>query len=166
VTGATFLLAALVIAALWTVQTTVLRAAFGLGIVSALLTALMFEMGAPLAGVFELSICAGLITVILVSTVSLTPPRGREAERALEIVRKRRFHPAIILAACVGALIWIGSYQLDVAPAPATGEDVREVLWGTRRLELVGLMIVLFAGVFAVVVLLKERERKQKEASR
>ena len=160
----TLLLAAIVIAALWTVQTTVLRAAFGLGVVSALLTALLFEMGAPLAGVFELSICAGLITVILVSTVSLTPPLDKEQERTKRQARRRRFHPAIVLTACVGALTWIGSYQLDVALSVAPAGEVREVLWGARRFDLVGMLIMLFAGVFAVVVLFKER--KQKEAGR
>ena len=150
----TLLLALLVIASIWTVQTRIVRAPLGLGLVSAVLTALLFQMDAPLAGAFELSVCAGLITVIVVSCVSLTRPASQEEERK----QVRRFHPAMVAVGCLGALIWIGSYQLDVAPAAATAEEVRDVLWGARRLDLLGQLIVLLAGVFGVVVLFKERK--------
>ncbi len=111
------LLALIAAAALWTVQANILRAVIGLAVVSVLLTVLMFQMGAPLAGVFELSVCAGLITVVFVSTISLTRPLTRAQERREAACRARRFHPAIGLAAAAGALLWIGSYGLDVAPA-------------------------------------------------
>jgi len=161
VNAATFLLAALIVVALWTVQASLMRAALGLGVVSALVTALMFEMDAPLAGVFELSVCAGLITVILVSTVSLTRPLGQKEQELQRTARQRRFHPAILIAILVAAVVSVGSYQPDLAPAAAADGDVREVLWGERRFELIGQMIVLFAGAFAVVVLLRERKKKE-----
>ena len=145
-------------AALWTVQAHILRAVIGLAVVSVLLTVLMFQMGAPLAGVFELSVCAGLITVVFVSTISLTRPLTGHEEREQAGLRARRFHPAILVAASVGALFWIGSYGLDVAPAVSESpENVGEVLWGLRRLDLLGQMIVIFVGVFGVVVLFKRR---------
>jgi NADH-quinone oxidoreductase subunit J len=159
----TLLLALMVIASVWTVQTRIVRAPLGLGLVSAVLTALMFEMDAPLAGAFELSVCAGLITVIVVSCVSLTRPASEQEERERQLARARRFHPAMVAIGCLGALIWIGSYQLDVAPAAASAEAVRDVLWGARRLDLLGQLVVLLAGVFGVVVLFRER---QKEAPR
>jgi NADH-quinone oxidoreductase subunit J len=146
------------IAALWTVQAQILRAVIGLAVVSVLLTVLMFQMGAPLAGVFELSVCAGLITVVFVSTVSLVRPLSRTQEREEKVVRARRFHPAILLAISAGALIWIGSYHLDVAPAVSEApEQANEVLWSLRRLDLLGQAIVMLVGVFGVVVLFKGR---------
>ncbi len=145
-------------AALWTVQAQILRAVIGLALVSVLLTVLMFQMDAPLAGVFELSVCAGLITAVFVSTISLTRPLQPAHARACEAVRARRFHPAILAAASVGALIWIGSYDLDVAPAVSEApEQASEVLWSMRRLDLVGLLIIILVGVFGVVVLFKRR---------
>lgn len=149
-------LALIAAAALWTVQAHILRAVIGLAVVSVLLTVLMFQMGAPLAGVVELSVCAGLITVVFVSTISLTRPLTRKEEREQAGLRARRFHPGILVAASVGALFWIGSYGLDVAPAVSESPgSVGEVLWSVRRLDLLGQMIVVFVGVFGVVVLFR-----------
>ena len=67
------LLGALVVSATWTVMTArLLRSAVGLAITSAILTILMFQLASPLAAVFELSVCAGLISAIFISTISLT----------------------------------------------------------------------------------------------
>lgn len=157
----------LVVTALWTVQASILRAAVGLAGVSVLLTVLMFQMGAPLAGVFELSVCAGLITVVFVSTISLTRPLDRVQARVERTVLSRRFHPAIVVAGCVGALLWIASYDLDVAPAVARpAETAAEVLWDARRLDLLGQMVVLFVGVFAVLVLFKRGVSRKGAAER
>ncbi len=152
------LLVALVLAALWTVQSHIVRAAIGLAVVSVVLTALMFQMGAPLAAVFELSVCAGLITAIFVSTISLTRRLTPEQAARCRARRSKAFHPAIVVAGCLGALLWIGSYVLDVAPAAeeAAADTVREVLWGARRLDLVGQIVVLFVGVYGVVILFKD----------
>lgn len=151
-------------AALWTVQAHILRAVIGLALVSVLLTVLLFQMGAPLAGVFELSVCAGLITAVFSSTVSLTRPLSRGEARAEAGLRARRFHPAILAAASAAALIWIGSYGLDVTPAVAEPpESAGEVLWGLRSLDLVGQMIVVFVGVYAVVVLFKRADAPRPE---
>ena len=152
------------VAALWTVQAQILRAVLGLALVSVLLTVLMFQMDAPLAGVFELSVCAGLITVVFVSTISLTRPVNPARARACEVVRARRFHPAILVAASVGALIWIGSYDLDVAPAVSEApEQASEVLWNLRRVDLLGMLVMILVGVFGVVVLFKRRGTAERE---
>jgi NADH:ubiquinone oxidoreductase subunit 6 (subunit J) len=58
-----------------------LRAAIALGVGSAALAALFFLLGAPYAGGFELSVGAGLISVLFIIVISLaeTPRRqGRE----------------------------------------------------------------------------------------
>ena len=70
-----FILILLIVAALGTVMTrSLLRSAMGLALTSAILTVFMFRLGAPLAGVFELSVCTGLISVLFISTISLTEP--------------------------------------------------------------------------------------------
>ncbi len=157
-------LALTAVAALWTVQAQILRAVIGLALVSVLLTVLMFQMDAPLAGAFELSVCAGLITVVFVSTISLTRPVNAARARACEVVRARRFHPGILVAASVGALIWIGSYDLDVAPAVSeVPEQAGEVLWNLRRLDLLGQVIVMLVGISGVVVLFKRTPAAERE---
>ena len=57
-----------------------LYVAISLATVSAILALVLFMFGANIAGVFELSVCAGLITVLFVSTVSLTKDSDRKVE--------------------------------------------------------------------------------------
>ncbi len=49
-----------------------LRSAVALGISSAALAALFFYLDAPFAGAFELSVGAGLISVLFIVVISLT----------------------------------------------------------------------------------------------
>ena len=53
-----------------------LRAAIALGVGSAALAILFFLLGAPYAGGFELSVGAGLISVLFIIAISLTESTG------------------------------------------------------------------------------------------
>lgn len=53
----------------------VLKGALALAVMSALLAALFYRLGASYAAVFELSVCAGLITVLFVAVIALTEAR-------------------------------------------------------------------------------------------
>lgn len=55
-----------------------LKASIFLGILSLVLSVLFFKFDSPYAAVFELSICAGLITVLFTSVVSLTKDQEEE----------------------------------------------------------------------------------------
>jgi NADH-quinone oxidoreductase subunit J len=55
-----------------------LRAAIALGVGSAALATLFFLLGAPYAGGFELSVGAGLISVLFIIAVSLTESMQRQ----------------------------------------------------------------------------------------
>ncbi len=48
-----------------------LKAGIALGLLSVALSILFFRFDSPYAAVFELSVCAGLITVLFTSVVSL-----------------------------------------------------------------------------------------------
>lgn len=151
------LIGLLVLVALWTVQTSILRAAIGLAATSVVLTLVLFHMGAPLAAVFELSVCAGLITVVFVSTISMTrPPTEAEAVKEKKILA-RRFHPAFVVSLLAGVTLWASGYVLEVAAPAGPLASVRDVLWNVRRLDLLGQILVMFVGVFGVVILFKER---------
>ena len=159
------LIGLLVLVALWTVQTTILRAAIGLAATSVVLSLVIFHMGAPLAAVFELSVCAGLITVVFVSTISMTRPPTEAETKKEKTILARRFHPAIIVSALAGVALWASGYVLEVAAPAGPPASVRDVLWNVRRLDLLGQIIIVFVGVFGVVILFKE-QRGQKEVGR
>jgi NADH-quinone oxidoreductase subunit J len=157
-----FILFALVAASLWTVMTrSLLRSAIGLALTSVILTIIMFRLNSPLAAVFELSVCAGLISVLFVSTISLTHPLSK-----LEVMQHMRerltrfwFLPLImILLAVILSLVNIKPYIK--LPAPETVKDVRIVLWNLRRIDVMGKIIILLTGVFGVVILFVERQKK------
>jgi len=153
-------LALMLLAALWTVLTRgLVRAALGLAATSVLLTAVMFIMGAGLAAVFELSVCAGLITVVFVSTIAMTQPSSKTELLAKTRHRLRRYWylPVIIVAA--GAAMAALSIAPSPAPPPAAVQDARQVLWTSRQTDLVGQAIVIFAGALGVIVLFKERKK-------
>jgi NADH-quinone oxidoreductase subunit J len=52
-----------------------LMGALALAVMSAILAALFFHFGAPWAGAFELSVCAGFITVLFLAVIALTEAR-------------------------------------------------------------------------------------------
>jgi NADH-quinone oxidoreductase subunit J len=56
------------------------RAAVALGGGSAALAMLFFMLGAPYAGAFELSVGAGLISVLFIVAISLTESMGRRQD--------------------------------------------------------------------------------------
>jgi NADH-quinone oxidoreductase subunit J len=153
------LLGLMLAAAVWAILTAdLLRSAIGLAATSAILTLLLFRTKMPLAGVFELSVCAGLITVVFISTISLTKPATDEQARAAGLKRWKRyvFLPLVLVAA--GALLAVKGLTLGpAAPPPLGAPDVQHVLWNLRRFDLLGQILVILAGVFGVVVLFKAR---------
>jgi NADH-quinone oxidoreductase subunit J len=156
------ILFALIGASLWTVMTrSLLRSAIGLALSSIIVTILIFRLNSPLAAVFELSICAGLISVLFVSTISLTHPSSQQ--EWMQRMRERRAQfwllplILIILAVILSMLNIRPHIQL---PSPDKMKDVRVVLWQLRPVEIMGQIIVLITGVFGVVILFKERIRK------
>ena len=69
----TILLTALVLSAAGAVLLKdLLKAGICLGILSVILSIIFFKLNSPYAAVFELSVCAGLITVLFSTVVSMT----------------------------------------------------------------------------------------------
>ena len=93
------LLIATTIAAIWTVMgRSLLKATIGLAATSALISIIIFRLNSPLAAVFELSVCTGLITAIFVSTISMTKPlTHKEILQASKDRLKRYCYLPIIL---------------------------------------------------------------------
>lgn len=135
-----------------------LYSAIGLAATSLVLTLLMFQLNAPLAGVFELSVCAGLITAVFISAISLTRP-GTSDEREPRAVARLVLLPLVVAGVASVFLLAKFAYRLPVPPPAAAERDVREVLWNSRQFDLLGLVMIILVGVFGVVILFKERFR-------
>jgi len=152
-------------AALWTVMgRSLLKAAIGLAITSAVITILMFRLDSPLAAVFELSVCTGLITVVFVSTISLTKPLTHKEIIELSKDRIKRFWYLPVIVAVVALALILIKVKNDLVPAESAWElfkDVKSVLWNFRQLDMFGQIIVLIIGALGVSVLFEERRRDE-----
>lgn len=138
-----------------------LKAVIALAMASALLTAIMFGLGAPLAAVFELSVCAGLVTAIFVSTISLTRPVVDQPEEKSRKRLSRYIYLPIIIVVVVGILfIMQPALNFSLAAPAISAENLNENIWHVRNLDIAGQIMVILAGVFGVVVLIKEKVKK------
>jgi NADH-quinone oxidoreductase subunit J len=158
----TVLIFSLVLAALVTVMTrSILRAAIGLALTSVILTIIMFKLNAPLAAVFELSVCAGLISVLFISTISLTQPYTTQEilKRMKEMFARFRFLPLLIIALAI-TMSLIKIKPITNLPPPETVKDARIVLWSLRHIDMLGQILILLTGVFGVVIFFKQRAGK------
>ena len=157
------LLIALVAAALWTVMArSLLRSALGLALSSAILSIIMFKLGSPIAAVFELSVCAGLISALFFCIITITEPLTPEKVREEAVARFGRFRylPPIVLSAWF--VLRLISFKIDIKLAvPEAITDVRQVLWAHRQLDLIGQILILLCGVYGIVILLKETRGKR-----
>ncbi len=156
------ILVTLVLSGLWTVMTrSLIRSAIGLALTSAVLTMLMFRFDSWLAAVFELSVCAGLISVVFISTISLTEPLTQKEVLKHMKDRLSRFMylPLLILIVGVGLMLIKMDLNFQL-PTPEIETDARKVLWNLRDLDLLGQVAIIMTGVFGVVVLFREMRRK------
>lgn len=131
-----------------------LKAAIALAVASIFLALIFFRMSSPFAGVFELSVVAGLITVLFITTITLTrfQQGGVTERRAVAIVFPIFFVLFIIIDIVVMRKL-LGS--LPAVAAPAETGSFGQVLWNKRTFDLVGQIGVIFAGVFAVLALFR-----------
>jgi NADH-quinone oxidoreductase subunit J len=149
---------ALVLAATWTVMTArLLRSVIGLALTSVILTIIMFRLNSPLAAVFELSVCAGLISAIFISCISLTQ---RLTDEQIATKQKERFSKFWLLPVIL-VLAGVALYQVPIPldfhlQAAPTETNVRNIIWNLRHLDLVGQIVILLAGAFGVVALFKD----------
>lgn len=135
-----------------------LKAAMALLVSSFGLAIIMFNLGAPLAGSFELSVGAGLITVLFVNAISLT--RLVTEEERLERTKDhyKRFALLPVLAILIGLLMfqhqefWASGLSFVKHVEKQT---VGEILWKSRGLDLIGQIIILFIGVYGVSILFR-----------
>ena len=159
----TTLLIATTIAAVWTVMgRSLLKATIGLAVTSTLISIIIFRLNSPLAAVFELSVCTGLITAIFVSTISLTKPLTHKEILQVSKDRAKRYCYLPIILIVIGVALVLIKVKQDFMPIPLppAQEDVRTVLWNFRRLDLLGQVIILIAGALGVVTLFEERKTK------
>ena len=134
-----------------------LYVAVSLAAASAVLALVLFRFGANVAGVFELSVCAGLITVLFVSTVSLTKNSDQTVESRVPLY----FLPFILLLLVGVDLFVVQALAGALAPSPAgtvvpaAGATFQQVFWGQRTGDILGQISLILVGVFGILTIFR-----------
>ncbi|MBC7362287.1 MAG: NADH-quinone oxidoreductase subunit J [Candidatus Aminicenantes bacterium] len=138
-----------------------LKAALSLAVASLFLGIIFFRLNAPYAGVFEISVVAGLITVLFILTIALTKKEGEVEEAKLA---KVVFPLFFILFLIIDGLVMKSLLQkVPSLPSGPEAGTFGEVLWKQRTFDLVAQIGVIFAGVLAVLALFRKKEDDKDE---
>lgn len=136
----------------------ILSATLYLAGVSAITSAILYLLGAYQVAVIELSVGAGLVTVLLVYAVSVV---GDDANDPLSMIPKPL---AFVLVAAIA--VWLGGMTYPLIQANqtiSTPSELANVLWQQRILDVYIQIALLFSGVLGVLGLLSERVLVRKE---
>jgi uncharacterized MnhB-related membrane protein len=130
---------------------------------SAMVALLMYLLGAPEIAVIELSVGAGLVTVLFVFAINIA---GEESIAVRSLLPRPLAW--LLVAVAAGLLGWMTIPQFlpaSVVIAPAqTGLPI--ILWQDRWLDQMLQVVLIFAGVLGVIGLLsdaKPQPHTQKE---
>ena len=92
----------------------------------------------------------------------MTQPQSQQevAQHTRDRLGRFKFLPLIVILVAL-ALVILNLKPSTPLPVPESGEDVRNILWNQRPLDLIGQVLILLAGVFGVVILFKEKSKDE-----
>ena len=143
------LLGAIVCAAM-AVRARPLHGALWLAALSALVSIVLYRLGAPEVAVIELSVGAGLITVLFAFAISMAEDETMPAPLV------PRSFAWLLVAAAGSALLWLLLPALPAVRQVATDAPFIVQIWDNRALDLAVQIVVVLTGVMGVLSLLGE----------
>lgn len=145
------LFALALVCAVWAVMSRkLLVSAVMLALVSVFASIILFDFNAPWAAVFELSVCAGLITVLFIGAVSLvrSSEEGKTHDRAY-----LRVLPLVLAAVAIAAWYYVPPFFENLAGwrrVVSPGGHIGTALWQLRKADVLGQVAILAAGVLVI----------------
>jgi uncharacterized MnhB-related membrane protein len=134
-----------------TVSKRILSSTLYLACISALTSAVIFMLGATQVAVMELSVGAGLVTVLMVYALSVV---GEDALDPASVI------PKPLAMGLVGAVTILLGWMVypAIQVTLVTGDiNLASVLWQSRVLDVWIQIVLIFSGVMGVLGLLSER---------
>lgn len=146
-----FLVVSAVLCALQAIRAhRLLAAALWLAGVSVLISMILYLLGAPEVAVIELSVGAGLVTVLFVFAISIA---GEVTQDLPSLIPRPLAYGLFILASLL--LGWL-AWPVSAIHLQSTKLSFAEVMWGQRLLDVWVQIAIIFAGVLAILGLLVE----------
>jgi len=140
-----------------------LISAIWLALTSALVALMLYMLGAPQIAVIELSVGAGLVTVLFVFAINIS---GEEVTGLKSLLPKPLVWGFVLVAAGLAIFLIlraVGFLQIQTADAGETAS----ILWNDRYLDFLLQIALIFSGVLGVIGLLshaKEEKPMEDEA--
>ncbi len=130
-----------------------------LALTSAVVSVLIYFLGAPEIAVIELSVGAGLVTVLFVFAFSIV---GEVTFDDTSIIPK-----LLVWALTLGIAFGLGWFVLPVksGQVPAEGITFARTLWQERGLDVIAQIVLIFSGVMGLLGLLSENQPERKAQS-
>ena len=136
-----------------------LVSALWLACASALVAFLLYLLGAHEIAVVELSVGAGLVTILFVFAISVA---GDEAMDIRTIVPRPLAIALVLLAAVAIGWFTLGQPGLTAPVAPTAGDaPLVNALWQQRGLDVLVQIVLIFGGVLGVVGLLTDTKARR-----
>jgi uncharacterized MnhB-related membrane protein len=154
---AVFLLVAVFCAYRAIVAKRILSATIYLACISALVSAVLYLLGAAQVAVMELSVGAGLVTVLLVYAVSVV---GDDAWDPASVIPKPL---AFAIVGCVALFLGWMTFPAIQRTVNISSIDLVSTLWQSRVLDVWIQIALIFSGVMGVLGLLSEQVPGRKE---
>ncbi len=129
-----------------------LTSALWLAGTSAIVSVAIYLLGAPQIAAVELSVGAGLVTVLFVFAINLT---GKQAVDERSLIPKPLAW--VLIGVAVGSLVFLLLPGVVTEFPEMVEPGLADVLWGTRRLDLWLQIVMIFSGVLGVLGLLGGR---------
>ena len=129
----------------------ILSATIYLACISALTSAILYLLGAAQVAVMELSVGAGLVTVLLVYALSVV---GDDAMDPASVIPKPLAFAVVGLTAVL--LGWM-AYPALQSTVEAGSSNLAAILWQDRVLDVWIQIALIFSGVMGVLGLLSEQ---------
>jgi NADH:ubiquinone oxidoreductase subunit 6 (subunit J) len=123
-----------------------------LALTSALVSLLLYTLGAPAVAVIELSVGAGLVTVLFVFAFSII---GEDTLDMLTIVPR-----TLVWGLVIAVVFLLGLFILPlVQQTPIANEPTfSQMLWNQRGLDVLAQIVLIFSGVMGLLGLLVESQ--------
>lgn len=135
-----------------------LHAALWLAALSALIAIVLYRLGAPEVAVIELSVGAGLITVLFAFAISMAEDEAMPAPLV-----PRPFAWLLVVVAG-GVLLWLLLPALPAARQIASDDPFIVQIWDNRALDLALQIVIVLTGVMGVLSLLGETRAPESPA--
>jgi len=135
-----------------------LISAIWLAVASALTAVMIYLLGAPQIAVIELSVGAGLVTVLFVFAINIA---GDEPVEIKSLIPAPLAWGLLLLA--VGLAIFLMLPRLGILPVSTVDVTQGAILWDARYLDILLQIAIFFSGVLGVLGLLSSGNQRRKE---